>query len=277
MTVAAGFVQGVWTIGGTVPGPVIRVQVGDTVRIHLVNRPPKGSYPAAHPAVNDYPHAIGFRGSTGASIDQSAPLEPGEETSFAFKSERAGVWLYHGSTEPALQSIVNGMYGMLIVEPQGGLDEVAQEFFFVQGEWYLGGQYPPAPPLPSLAKAAAEVPAPDFVVLNGVADQYQDHPIQIATGERVRTFILNAGPNIDMSFRIEGTVFDRVIKEGAGLAVGNATGFASQAVDLAPGQGAIVEFTIGEDGMYSILTHPSGFAGRGATGVFRAGDGDPLN
>jgi len=278
-SVAQGFVQHVWTFGGadpgsgTVPGPVIRVQVGDTIRIHLINHPPKlpGLVAIAHPPVNDFPHSVDFHGSTGAWNNPVTPVKPGEERLYEFKAEYAGVWMYHGNTEPVLQSIANGMYGMLIVEPKGGLDKVDQEFFFVQGEWYLGGQFPFRPPTPSLAKAAAAVPAPDFVVFNGIADQYKDHPIQVEAGKRVRAFILDAGPNLDSSFSIEGTVFDRVIKEGIELKVGNEGSWGSQAVDLSPGQGAIVEFMMPEPGLYPFVDHAFNFAGRGALGLFWAG------
>jgi nitrite reductase (NO-forming) len=121
------------------------------------------------------------------------------------------------------------------------------------------------------------VPEPDFVVFNGIADQYRAHPIQVESGTRIRAFILDAGPNLGSSFRIEGAVFDRVIREGVELPVGNSGGWGSQAVDLSPGQGAIVEFTLAEDGLYPVVTHAGNLAGLGASGLLRAGDGDPLN
>ena len=275
MTVAEGIVRGVWTFDGTVPGPVIRVQVGDTVRIHLTSRPPKlpGLAALMHPAVNVDPHAVDFHTSTASPDDQMTPIKPGEERTYEFTAEYAGVWMYHGAAEPALQEIASGMYGMMIVEPKGGLDPVDQEFFFVQGEWYLGAQHQTA----SIMKAASATPEPDFVVFNGIADQYQVHPIQVEAGRRIRAFVLDAGPNLDSSFRIEGTVFDRVIREGVELEIGNEGGWGSQAVDLSPGQGAIVEFTLANDGLYPIVTHAYNLAERGARGLFRAGDGDPLN
>jgi len=262
MTVATGFVQSVWTFGGTVPGPVIRVQVGDTIRIHLKN-----------PATNKLPHSVDFHASMVAWNDEMTSINPGEEKLYEYKAEYAGVWMYHCGTAPALHHIANGMYGMVIVEPKGGLDKVDQEFFFVQSEWYLGPQGEPA----SLTKAASGNPAPDFVVFNGIANQYKDNPIKVETGKRVRVFILDAGPSIDSSFHIVGTIFDRVIKEGIELKVGNQGNWGSQAVDLAPAQGAIAEFTLAEDGLYPIVTHAFNFVGRGALGLFQAGDGDPLN
>ncbi len=206
MTVATGFVQSVWTFGGTVPGPVIRVQVGDTIRIHLKN-----------PATDKVPHSVDFHASMVAWNDEMTSINPGEEKLYEYEARFAGVWMYHCGTAPALHHIANGMYGMVIVEPKGGLDKVDQEFAFVQSEWYLGPQGEPA----SLAKADTGNPAPDFVVFNGIANQYLDNPIQIETGKRVRVFVLDAGPSIDSSFHIVGTIFDRVIEGGVELKVGN--------------------------------------------------------
>jgi nitrite reductase (NO-forming) len=115
------------------------------------------------------------------------------------------------------------------------------------------------------------------VVFNGVANQYKDNPIQVPTGETVRVFLLDAGPNIDSSFHIVGTVFSDVIKEGIHLQRGNEGNWGSQAVDLSPAQGAIVEFEFAEDGLYPMVTHAFNFVAHGAIGLFQAGDGDPTN
>jgi nitrite reductase (NO-forming) len=262
MVVAPGYLQKVWTFGGTVPGPVIRVKVGDIVRIHLKN-----------PAGSQLPHSVDFHSSMVAHNDEMTDILPGEEKVYEWKANYAGVWMYHCGTTPALHHIANGMYGMVIVEPEGGLPPVEKEFALVQSEWYLG----PQGEVSSLEKAALGAPAPDFVMFNGVANQYKDEPIEVGTGERVRVFVLDAGPSIDSVFHIVGTIFDTVIKEGVRLERGNEGSWGSQAVDLAPSQGAIVEFTLAEDGYYPIVTHAFNFVGRGALGLFQAGDGDPKN
>ena len=271
MTVATGdsggFVVGVWTFGttednGTVPGPVIRVKVGDTIRVHLIN-----------PATNQLGHSIDFHASQVAWNDEMTTINPGEEKIYEWKAEYAGVWMYHCGTKPTLHHIANGMYGMVIVEPAEGLPPVDAEFAVVQSEWYLGPQGEPI----SLDKAAAAAPAPDYVVWNGVANQYADNPIVVGTGDRVRVFVLNAGPNVDSSYHVVGTIFSSVIKEGLHLSVGNPGSWGSQAVDLSPAQGAIIEFVMPEDGLYPMVTHAFNFVGRGALGLFQAGDGDPLN
>ena len=262
MTVADGYSQTVWTFNGSVPGPVIRVRVGDTIRIHLQN-----------PATSKLEHSVDFHASQVAWNDEMTSIKPGEEKLYEWTAEYAGVWMYHCGTSPALHHIANGMYGMVIVEPAEGLPPVDKEFAIVQSEWYLGPQGEPT----DLTKAASGNPAPDFVMFNGVANQYLDHPIQVGTGERVRIFLLNAGPNIDSSFHIVGTIFDSVIKEGIHLLRGNDGSWGSQAVDLSPAQGAIIEFQTAEDGKYPMVTHAFNFVGRGALGLFQSGDGDPLN
>jgi nitrite reductase (NO-forming) len=262
MTVAEGFVQQVWTFNGTVPGPVIRVKVGDTIRVTLRN-----------PSAATVSHSIDFHASQVAWNDEMRSIAPGEELVYEWRADYAGVWMYHCGTAPALHHIANGMFGMVIVEPAEGLPAVDAEFAVVQSEWYLGPQGEPV----SLAKAAAPAPAPDYVVFNGVANQYADSPIEVGTGDRVRVFVLNAGPSIDSSFHVVGTIFSSVTKEGVRLDRGNEGSWGSQAVDLSPAQGAIVEFEMPEDGLYPMVTHAFNFVGRGALGLFQAGDGDPLN
>lgn len=261
-TIAPGYVQKVWTFGGSVPGPVMRVKVGDTIRVTLKNA-----------TENEMPHSLDYHSSQVAWNDEMRSIAPGEELVYEWTAEYAGVWMYHCGTAPALQHIANGMYGMVIVEPEEGLPPVDNEFAIVQSEWYLGQQGQ----VSDLTKAMAADPAPDFVLFNGVADQYKDNPLKVGTGESVRIFVLDAGPSTDSSFHVVGTIFNTVIKEGVRLDKGNAGNWGAQAVDLSPAQGAIVEFTTAEDGLYPIVTHAFNFVGRGALGLIQAGDGDPTN
>ena len=261
ITVAKGFVVRAWTFGGAVPGPTIRVHLGDTVRVHLKNE-------------GAMAHSIDFHASQTAWNDQMVDIAPGGTATYTFKADYAGVWMYHCGTAPALEHITNGMFGMIIVEPKGGLPKVDAEYAFVQSEWYLGAQGEPA----DYAKASAAAPAPDFVVFNGIANQYKDNPIQVTTNGRIRVFVLDAGPSIDSSYHVVGTLFDQLTKEGVvALTRGNPGGWGAQAIDLSPAQGGIVEFSLAEDGLYPFVTHAFNFVGRGAVGLFKAGDGDPKN
>ncbi len=256
MTVAKGFVVHVWTFGGTVPGPVIRVHLGDTVNVHLTNQ-------------TQMSHTMDFHASQTAMDHQMVEIQAGASFTYTFKADYAGVWMYHCGMAPALMHIANGMFGMVIVEPKGGLPKVDNEFAFVQSEWYLGAQGAAI----DYAKANSTAPAPDFVAFNGIANQYKDNPIPVKAGGRVRLFVLNAGPNEDSSFHVVGTIFDTVTKEGIQLVKGNAGGWGSQAVDLAPAQAAIIEFSPAEPGMYPFVTHAFNFVNHGAIGIFQARGG----
>lgn len=262
MAVAKDAVQNLWTFNGKVPGPFIHVKVGDIVRVHLIN-----------PSTNKLAHSVDFHSSQVAWNDEMRSINPGEDRMYEWKAEYAGVWMYHCGTNPALHHIASGMYGMVIVEPEKGLAPVDYEFALVQSEFYMGEPGRET----DFHKAASGHPSPDYVVFNGVANQYKEHPIQVATGKKVRFYVLNAGPNEDSAFHIVGTIFKRVIKEGIELTADNKEHWGSQVVDLAPAQGAIVELTTAEDGLYPIVTHAFNFVGKGALGLLKAGDGDPLN
>lgn len=257
MTVATGHVVHVWTFGGEVPGPVIRVHLGDTVRVHLTNTTPM-------------PHSIDFHASQTSMDHNMMEIPSGGTFTYTFQAAYAGVWMYHCGTQPALLHIANGMFGMVIVEPRGGLDKVLgpvdQEFAFVQNEWYLGADGQPV----DYTKANSTAPQPDFVAFNGVASQYADNPITVKAGGRVRIFVLDAGPNIGTSFHVVGTIFDTVEKEGMLLSKGNAAGWGAQAVDLAPAQAAIIQFTPAEPGKYAFVDHAFDMVTHGAVGYFQA-------
>lgn len=259
--VAKGAFQQLWTYNGQVPAPVIHVRVGDTVRVHLEN-----------PATNKLPHSVDFHASQVAWNDEMTSINPGEKKLYEWKADYAGVWMYHCGSNPALHHIASGMYGMVIVEPREGLPKVDHEFAIVQSEFYMGK----AGDVTDLHKASS-THSPDYVVFNGVANQYKDHPIEVGTGKKVRMYVLNAGPNEDSSFHIVGTIFNRVIKEGMALVPENKGHYGVQAVDLAPAQGAIIEFTTAEDGLYPMVTHAFNFVGKGALGLIKAGDGNPKN
>ncbi|MGR9074473.1 MAG: multicopper oxidase domain-containing protein [Gammaproteobacteria bacterium] len=262
MAIAQDAVQNLWTYNGQAPGPVIHVKLGDLVRVHLIN-----------PESNQLAHSIDFHASQVAWNDEMTSIAPGEEKIYEWRADYAGVWMYHCGANPALHHIANGMYGMVIVEPEGGLGPVDHEFALVQSEFYIG-EYGRET---DYKKAAAGNPSPDFVTFNGVAMQYKEKPIPVETGKKIRIYLLNAGPNIDSSFHVVGTIFNRVIKEGVELSPRNKAHWGAQAVDLAPAQGAIIEFTTAEDGLYPMVTHAFNFVGKGALGLIKAGDGDPRN
>ncbi|GAT70988.1 nitrite reductase [Planomonospora sphaerica] len=248
--VAPGVRQRAWTYNGTLPGPVLRGKVGDTFTVTLVNKGSTG-------------HSIDFHASQVAPDRKMRTIEPGEQLTYAFTAERAGAFMYHCGSAPALHHIGNGMYGAIIIDPPN-LTEVDQEFVVVQSELALG-------PQDGLAKLSKLYTADyDAVAFNGYAGQYRFAPLTATAGKRTRIWVLDAGPSAPSAFHVVGTVFDTVFKDG-GYTVrpGDAAGGGAQVLDLAPSQGGFAEFTFAEPGEYAMVSHRFADAARGATGLFK--------
>ena len=179
--------------------------------------------------------------------------------------------MYHCGTDPVLHHIANGMFGMVIVEPTGGLEPMENEFFMVQHEWYLG----PQGEVSSFGKANQAAPAPDFVMFNGAAFQYRDTPIEVPTGEQFRSVRPQRRPvdrlvvphrRHDLRHRDQRRRQARTRQRGQLGLPGRRP---------RPAQGAVIELLAAEDGLYPMVTHAFNFPGRGALGLFQAGDGEP--
>jgi nitrite reductase (NO-forming) len=185
-------------------------------------------------------------------------IAPGQSLVYRFTATRAGIWMYHCSTMPMTAHIANGMFGAVVIEPPG-LPKVAHSYVLIQSELYLGAQGGIVDP----AKAAAD--EPDAVVFNGYADQYDHAPLTARAGQRIRIWLLDAGPNRPMDFHVVGGQFDTTYAEGAYLLHGGPGG--SQALALQPGQGGFVELTLPQAGHYPFVTHVMADAERGAHGI----------
>lgn len=255
MEVAPGVTQEMWVYNDMFPGPVLRGQVGDIFTVTLVNAGRIG-------------HSIDFHSSKVAWNDEMRTIAPGESLVYQFEAKHAGVYMYHCGTAPALHHIGNGMFGAMIVDPPD-LPDVDHEFVFVQSEIYTGPMGAPG----DLGKMMND--AWDAVVFNGYVNQYLHAPIRVEADERIRAFVLNAGPSENSSFHIVGTIFDTFYKEGVLLLQPDETRGGAQALDLQPAQGGYVEFTFDIDGLYPIVTHKFSNVGKGALGLFQAGDVDP--
>lgn len=254
MEVAPGVTQEMWTFDDMFPGPTLRGRVGDIFTITLVNDGELG-------------HSIDFHASKVAWNDEMRTIEPGESLVYQYEAKHAGMFMYHCGTAPALHHIGNGMHGAIVIDPPD-LAPVDHEYVLVQSEIYTGPEGQPG----DLDKMTRE--EHDAVVFNGYVNQYQHRPIRVEPGERVRVWVLDAGPSENSAFHIVGTVFDTVFREGSYTLRPDERQGGAQALDLQPSQGGFVEFTFDEAGLYPIVTHKFANVGKGALGVFQAGDVD---
>lgn len=249
--VAVGVRQRLWTFNGTAPGPVVRGHVGDRFEVTLRNDAGMG-------------HSVDFHAGSLAPDQPMRTLAPGQSETFSFTATRAGIWMYHCSSMPMSLHIANGMFGAVVIDPPG-LPRVDREYVLVQSELYLGAQGSTADP----AKVGSE--RPDAVVFNGFANQYDHDQLSARAGERVRIWVLDAGPNRPSSFHVVGGQFSTVFSEGAYLLRPGAAGTVggAQALALQPGQGGFVELTLPEPGHYPFVSHVMVDAERGAHGILR--------
>jgi len=246
--VAAGVPFRAWTFGGTVPSPVVHLRQGDTVNFRLVNNGTLSHSIDFHAAQIDW--AVNYR-----SIDV------GENLEFTWTADVPGAFMYHCGTPPVLHHLGNGMYGAVIVEPEGGYAEPAdREYWLVQSEFYLqstsdGGW------TGSMEKMK-EV-RPDFLAWNGTAFQYRDQPLQGKVGERIRFHVVNCGPTLWSAFHVIGALFDVVYVGGhpqnpmRGL----------QTHTIAPGDGSTCDVIIPNPGTYPIVSHSFAFTELGVIGL----------
>lgn len=242
-----------WTFNGKVPGPFIRVRVGDTVVVTLKNADSSTMV-----------HSVDFHAVTGPGGGAVATqTQPGEETSFTFKSLNPGLYVYHCATPMVAQHIANGMYGLILVEPEGGLPPVDREFYVMQGEIYTAQPFTQQGAKTfDLVKLLDESPA--YFVLNGsVGALTVDHPLEARVGETVRIFFGVGGPNFPSSFHVIGEIFDRVYE----LASPTSPPLTDVQTTLVPTGGAtMVEFTVEVPGRYILVDHSLTRLERGLAG-----------
>lgn len=226
-----------WTFNGKVPGPMLRGRVGDTIEITLKNAK---SSAMIH---NIDLHAVWGQGG-GAALTNVAP---GEEKSFVFKAMNPGLFVYHCATPVIPQHISSGMYGMILIEPEGGLPKVDKEFYVMQGDMYADGDGPEK--MFNLDKMMAEQPT--HVVMNGSAAALAANPMKVKVGDNVRVFFGVGGPNLTSSFHAIGTIFDKVWAEGNT----GAPELNVQTTSVPPGGSTMVEFNARVPAKYILVDH----------------------
>jgi nitrite reductase (NO-forming) len=235
-----------WTFEGDVPGPIVHTRVGDTVEFTLTND-----------AL--IPHSMDFHAAQINPKEAFRSVGKGESVTFRFTPKYAGAFMYHCGTAPVLMHIGSGMFGAIIVSPREALP-TAREFVLVQNEFYLadaaGGvrasDYP---------KMLNELP--DFVAFNGRPSQYIKEPIRVKRGERVRFWVVSAGPSHPCNFHVVGEQFDTVyLGAPPGTPIRGVQTFA-----VPPGGGMVFDLVCDVAGEFPFVNHGFGHGQKGAIGI----------
>lgn len=233
---------------GRIPGPILRVTEGDRMDFTLHN-------------TGSLPHSLDFHAAKISWSGHYGPVDVGKRRSFSWTAKVPGVFMWHCGVAPVLLHVAQGQHGMIIVDPADeSLLPPAREFAIVQSDLYPGKN--------GAISDYAQLRTADarYVVFNGYANQYAGKDaLRIEKGQRVRVFVQNAGPNRWSAFHVIGALFDRAFVEG--IYRENLTR-GSQTLNLAPSQGAVVEFTVEEDGSYPFVSHDFHDHEKGAFGLF---------
>jgi len=240
-TVIAG-----WTFEGDIPGPIVHTRVGDTVEFTLTNDA-------------DIPHSMDFHAAQINPKEAFKSVAKGQSVTFKFTPKYAGAFMYHCGTAPVLMHIGSGMFGAIIVSPRQPMAP-AKDFVLVQNEYYL-------------ADAANGVRAsdyqkmlnllPDVVCFNGRPSQYVKEPIRVKVGDRVRFWVVSAGPSHPCNFHIVGEQFDSVYL--AAPPAGPLRGV--QTFTVPPGGGIPFELVCDVPGEFPFVNHGFGHGQKGAIGI----------
>ena len=229
-----------WIFNNGVPAPFIRVRQDDIVELQLSNS-----------ISSMMAHSVDFHAASapmGAADGNTT--NPGKTTISRFKAVHPGIYLYHCGTDPVAIHLAKGMYGLILVEPKGGLPKVDREYYIMQSEFYTKGEFgdPGLQPF-SMRKAIDE--RADYVLFNGKVDSLTEgNALKAKVGETVRLFVGNAGPNLCSSFHLIGGVFDTVYMEGGSLTNHNV-----QTTLIPSGSATIVESKLLAPGIYPFLDH----------------------
>lgn len=256
ITLAPGVRYHAWAFNDLVPAPFIRAREGDTLEVIATSTDPTGM-----------PHNLDFHSVTGPG--GGAPLTtvtPGERAVGVFKLLHPGLFIYHCGAPPVMDHIANGMYGLMLVEPEGGMKPVDREYYVLQSEFYTTA---PADGSDFVAYSREDGlrEDPRFILFNGHGGALMgEGALRAATGETVRIFFGNAGPNKMSSFHVIGEVFDRVYRDGDLV---SPPARHLQTVMVPPGSATVVEFRVDVPGTYMLVDHAIFRTAKGATGLLK--------
>ncbi len=245
-----------WTFNGHVPGPMIRARVGDTLELHVTNTDHSGM-----------PHNIDLHAVTGPGGGAKVTtVVEGEERVAWFALLHPGLFVYHCAAPPVMDHIANGMYGLILVEPARGLPRVDKEFYVMQSEVYATD---PTDGGATLAYSHDDglKEHPRFVVFNGrVGSLMGDHALTATTGQRLRFYVGNGGPNLISSFHVIGEIFDNVYREADLI---SPPAHSIQTTLVPPGGATVVEFGVEVPGDYTLVDHAIFRVEQGAVGFLK--------
>ena len=224
----AGNTRRMWTYGGAIPGPLVRVKQGDVVHFTLNNAPG-----------NANSHSMDFHAARVDVLDEFAEVKPGDSKEFTFSADYPGVFIYHCGAEAMAEHISKGMYGVIIVDPTEGYSDAFprpdREYVLVQGDLFAATASP---------EEITMGHQKENVLINGkvfhydpVHDPNASLALEALPGERVRFYYVNAMINEASAVHPIAGIWDRVWDNGHPKNVS----YGMQTVEIGPAHGMILD------------------------------------
>ncbi len=279
LEVSKGTTLPVWTFNNSVPGPQIRVKVGDTVKINLKNemKQPVSIHWHGYPVPNN------MDGIPGVTQDA---VEPGKTFTYEFKATTPGTYWYH-SHQDSVNQVDKGLYGSLIVEDPK--DDFDKDYTLILDEWMssggmnMGGKTEESTSTnmemthdssnmdmgnmdhgnmdmsgsdmnvdhSSMDMSGHDMSMYDIYTINGKSGNSID-PLLVKEGDKVRIRLINAG-FITHQMHLHGHDFKVIATDGQ--PVNDPAVIQNQLLSIAPGERYDIEFTADNPGSWFLEEH----------------------
>jgi nitrite reductase (NO-forming) len=247
----AGHMGHSWTFDGQVPGPLLRATEGDTIVITLKNDP-----------ANKNSHSIDLHAARTDVLGPFAPIKPGETKSFTFTADNPGIFFYHCGSDPMIQHIARGMVGAIIIDPKdpNAMPKADREYVLIESEMFDN-------PEDIKGMMAGNW---QHTAFNGIPFRYDPvhdtsatQTLEAKPGERVRIYLVNAGPNDFSGFHPIAGIWDKVYPSG------NTKNVLSdvQNYTVAPGDAATFDIISPVEGANALVNHSMRSALSGAIAI----------
>ncbi len=244
-----------FTFNGTMPGPQMIVNEGDTVEITVINE-------------DSVTHGLSIHAANTQTSDHVGNIAPGETKTLTFTADYPGVYMYHCAPggHGIMAHTMGGQFGMMVVEPQQKYrmeEELGREpdvkVYIVQHEVYADGR--------DFFDGKAL-----YVMFNGETFRYVREPIQARPDDYVRFYYLNVGPNLTSTFHAVGGIWDDIYYGGNPENLMHGT----QSVVTGPTDSWVIDWIVPDEGPFTLVSHAFGTqAIKGAVGVLDSREDNP--
>lgn len=249
----------VWSYNGQVPGPTLRVRLGDTLRVRFTNKLPQATTIHWHGV--RVPNAM-----DGVPDVTQPPVEPGETFVYEFTPKDAGTFWFHPHLRSSEQ-VERGLFGALIVE-DAAPSPYSRDELWVLDDWLLTREGALFAEFNTRHDLAHDGRWGNLITVNG----RMTPRLEVRPGERVRLRLLNVANGRVFVPNFSGLAVRVIAVDGL---------YAARPIDLgrfelAPGNRVDLDITVPANAAGQRFSVTDGFTRQVIPLAEIAVDGDPI-